>query len=166
VQQLLCLQLACVVLQLQRKRARKQQDSSNPAMQLLAALGLSAELNWSQIMEFSDAPSSLVALSFAINTQVTSASMLEAISGAADDAEALQQRVVHAAVVKPLLLTLLQLCGKLAPQLLVIDSCLKAVLALLLICNIEGPQLAPEIAAAEAAARVGGSSRGDTPAHT
>jgi hypothetical protein len=173
VRQLLCLQLACVVLQLQRKRTHKQQqqqqqqeEEDNPAMQLLEALGLSAELNWSQFYKFPDGSSDLASLSFAIREQVLSAGgrELDAVA-AAEEAEANgghpgskhltwehQQRIVPSHVAKPLLLTLLQLCAELAPQLYFMHGCIDTMLSLLMVCTLTDLRFVSEPAAAAAAA--------------
>jgi hypothetical protein len=152
VQQMLLLHLASVVQQLQRKQQQQQQhDSNSPAAQLLAALGLSSAVDFSQFGQLNVDAQPVGMLAFAIKAHITGAISQQAqnasskscsSSSGVQDGGVLNstqagrqsmtlQCIVPPAVMKPLLLTLLQLCGQMAPCLPVMRLSMETMLALL-----------------------------------
>jgi hypothetical protein len=134
--QLLCLQLACVVQQMQESNKngsellQRQLHGNSPAQQLLAAIGVPAGFYGPARSDHNfdvDQASLTGQAFFCLVKELDRSTAIAAESGSAGSAAEHHSGLRQLHVAASLSLVLLQLCGELAPSLRVLEPCLQTV---------------------------------------
>jgi hypothetical protein len=140
--QLLCLQLACVVQQMQRSDSsrndllQQQMQGNSPAEQLLAAIcipaGFYGPASIERTLDADHGSLAVLITAFSCLTkELDRRNDIAAESGSAESAAEQRSGLRQPQVAAPLSLVLLQLCAQLAPTLHVMEPCLRTLQRLL-----------------------------------